>query len=137
MLHVQLTDTMAGVPIWPVKEFPDQTICLFHRQAENLFRELKNTGLGGFSDSAASSDNWDNITKTGIYSSAATTQPELPSTIAGLVVLHIQASGYATQLCMRPINYSRKCGEGRKTAQILGVIGFQFYWRENSGWGQL
>jgi len=41
MLHARLTDTMAGVPMWPVKEFPDQTICLSRRQAENLLRELK------------------------------------------------------------------------------------------------
>ena len=32
---------------------------------------LLNAGLGGFSDSAVSSDNWDNITKTGIYSAQA------------------------------------------------------------------
>jgi len=32
---------MAGMPMWPIKEFPDQTICLSRRQAENLFRELR------------------------------------------------------------------------------------------------
>jgi len=41
MLHACLTDTMAGVPMWPTIEFPDQTICLSRRQAENLMRELK------------------------------------------------------------------------------------------------
>lgn len=41
MFHALFTDTMAGVPMWPIKEFPDQTICLSLRQAENLFRELK------------------------------------------------------------------------------------------------
>ena len=41
MLHAELTDTMAGVPMWPTTEFPDQTICLSRRQAENLLRELK------------------------------------------------------------------------------------------------
>ena len=41
MLHARLTDTMADVPMWPIKEFPDQTIYLSRRQAENLFRELK------------------------------------------------------------------------------------------------
>lgn len=43
MLHACLTDTMASVPMWPVTEFLDQTICLSRRQAENLLRELKKT----------------------------------------------------------------------------------------------
>lgn len=41
MLHACLTDTMSGVPMWPVTKFPDQTICLSRLQAENLMRELK------------------------------------------------------------------------------------------------
>lgn len=41
LLHARFTDTMADVAAWPTVEFPDQTICLSHRQAENLFRELK------------------------------------------------------------------------------------------------
>lgn len=41
MLHAKLTDTMASVPMWPTVEFPDQTICISCRQAENLLYELK------------------------------------------------------------------------------------------------
>lgn len=43
LLHAQFTDTMASVPSWPSVEFPDQTICLSRRQAQNLMRELKKT----------------------------------------------------------------------------------------------
>ena len=41
LLHARFTDTMAKVPAWPSVEFPDQTICLSRRQAENLLYELK------------------------------------------------------------------------------------------------
>ncbi|MGL5965604.1 MAG: hypothetical protein ACRCZ6_00145 [Kluyvera sp.] len=41
LLHAEFTDTMASVPSWPSVQFPDQTICLSHRQAENLLQELK------------------------------------------------------------------------------------------------
>ncbi|HDT5219225.1 TPA: hypothetical protein RCG95_001976 [Enterobacter roggenkampii] len=41
LLHAKFTDTMASVPSWPSVQFPDQTICLSRRQAENLLRELK------------------------------------------------------------------------------------------------
>lgn len=41
LLHAHFTDTMAGVAAWPTVEFPNQTICLSRRQAENLYRELK------------------------------------------------------------------------------------------------
>ncbi|MHB9319974.1 hypothetical protein ACP3TG_12765 [Phytobacter diazotrophicus] len=41
LLHAHFTDTMAGVAAWPTVEFPNQTIYLSRRQAENLFRELK------------------------------------------------------------------------------------------------
>ena len=29
MLHAELTDTMAGVPMWPTTEFPDQTLSAY------------------------------------------------------------------------------------------------------------
>ncbi|HFS5793746.1 TPA: hypothetical protein ACH1J3_000374 [Citrobacter werkmanii] len=41
LLHAKFTDTMVSVPSWPSVQFPDQTICLCRRQAENLLRELK------------------------------------------------------------------------------------------------
>ncbi|WP_370972469.1 hypothetical protein [Enterobacter wuhouensis] len=41
LLRAKYTDTMASVPSWPTVHFPDQTICLSRRQAENLIRELK------------------------------------------------------------------------------------------------
>jgi len=41
ILHARFTDTMAGVPMWPTVDFPDQNICLSRRQAENLLHELK------------------------------------------------------------------------------------------------
>lgn len=43
LLHAKFTDTMASVPSWPSVQFPDQTICLSRRQAENLLPELKKT----------------------------------------------------------------------------------------------
>ena len=41
LLHAKFTDTMASVPSWSLVQFPDQTICLSRRQAENLLRDLK------------------------------------------------------------------------------------------------
>lgn len=41
LLHAKFTDTMVSVASWPSVQFPDQTICLTRRQAENLLRELK------------------------------------------------------------------------------------------------
>ncbi|MGY0377746.1 pyocin knob domain-containing protein [Providencia sp. PROV170] len=63
---------------------------------------LMQVGDYGFGGTAMPSSNWDNITVNGLYSATSQSQPELPISVSGLEVLHIQISSlYASQTCFR------------------------------------
>ncbi|MFO9750404.1 pyocin knob domain-containing protein, partial [Providencia pseudovermicola] len=63
---------------------------------------LMQAGDYGFGGTAMPSSNWDNITVNGLYSATSQSQPELPISVTGLKVLHIQISSlYASQTCFR------------------------------------
>lgn len=40
-LSASFTDNMACLPHWPVKEFPDQFMCISRTRAEELIKELQ------------------------------------------------------------------------------------------------
>lgn len=40
-LSASFTDNMAGIPNWPVKEFPDQFMCISRENARELVKELQ------------------------------------------------------------------------------------------------
>ncbi len=63
---------------------------------------LMQVGDHGVGGTAIPSSNWDNITVNGLYSATSQSQPELPISVSGLEVLHIQISSlYASQTCFR------------------------------------
>ncbi|AYN26385.1 hypothetical protein D8682_04860 [Buttiauxella sp. 3AFRM03] len=41
LVHSSYTDNMAGVPHWPVTEFPDQFVCISRDRAQALISELQ------------------------------------------------------------------------------------------------
>jgi len=40
-LSASFIDNMASIPNWPVKEFPDQFMCISRARAEELMQELQ------------------------------------------------------------------------------------------------
>ncbi|AVE43822.1 tail fiber protein [Providencia stuartii] len=80
-------------------------------------KEIARAGDYGIGANVITSNNWDLINKTGIYTNSSSEQPELPVRAGYLCLIHMQTSINATQVCFRanallPLTYRRSFDNG-------------------------
>lgn len=80
-------------------------------------KEIARAGDYGIGANLITSNNWDLINKTGIYTNSSSEQPELPVRAGYLCLIHMQTSINATQVCFRasallPLTYRRSFDNG-------------------------
>ncbi|WJZ70007.1 tail fiber protein [Vibrio phage PVP-XSN] len=78
------------------------------------------TGAFGLGGEAIVSSDWNAITKSGFYTNSNQSQPELPSTQAYMMMVHINNGNYSSQICMRSNSDDPQTWRRSKQAGVWG-----------------